>query len=303
MIYDDLWWFMMIYGPFMESATETMFACHACRARHPCRHRSPNYWPHHYGKKWFGLIRKISVIIHELCQSVLWHWSSLVNCYSHIDPQDHPSTQDLKTRWAQVVALRQWWLMRSCCAQLVVFVVFFTMANRSSWTCHLFLWSFAQLLWSFLGFRAGLPEQSTSTWPLLAWMTRLGCCGNCGGDGFSQHDLGHDYVVPFCTQTRQWNITRKMGVLIWRSSVSMEYVPLPGLMTRGWLDPPQMASHWVWNVDDLIKGLLFLQTNKKHKITWLWCIYIYIHVYDCICIYIYILYIYIYYSELLQYII
>ena len=123
MIYDDLWWF--IYGPFMESATETMFACHACRARHPCRHRSPNYWPHHYGKKWFGLIRKISVIIHELCQSVLWHCSSLVNCYSHIDPQDHPSTQDLKTRWAQVVALRQWWLMRSCCAQLVVVVFFF----------------------------------------------------------------------------------------------------------------------------------------------------------------------------------
>ena len=111
-IRDDLWWFMMIYGPFMESATETMFACHACRARHPCRHRSPNYWPHHYGKKWFGLIRKISVIIHELCQSVLWHWSSLVNCYSHMDPQDHPS--DLKT--SRLVGLKlllwdndDWW--------------------------------------------------------------------------------------------------------------------------------------------------------------------------------------------------
>ena len=216
----------------------------------------------------------------------------LLSCYSHIDLQDHPST-----RWtSRLVGLKLllWdddWLDHA--APNWFFFLPWRIDRHGLVICSCGL---SQLLWSFLGFRAGLPEQSTSTWPLLAWMTRLGCAivEAMLFPNTTWAYLGHDYVVPFCTQTRQWNITRKMGVLIWRSSVSMEYVARFDYQRVK--PPPQMASHWVWNVDDLIKGLLFLQTNKKHKITWLW--YIYIYMYMIVCVY----YIYIYYSELLQYI-
>ena len=215
----------------------------------------------------------------------------LLSCYSHIDLQDHPST-----RWtSRLVGLKLllWdnddWLDHA--APNWFFFLQWRIDRHGLVICSCGL---SQLLWSFLGFRAGLPEQSTSTWPLLAWMTRLGCAivEAMLFPNTTWAYLGHDYVVPFCTQTRQWNITRKMGVLIWRSSVSMEYVARFDYQR---VKPPprwQVIGYEMWMTWS--KGCCFFKQTRSTKLHG-FGIYIYMSMIVCV----YIIYIYItvnYYS-------